>query len=197
MNTNKLTKYYALPLLISLAMFGNGLTAQTLKLNPKTFIMSISGTTNVHNFESKVTQASGELVINSSKQVQSLVVEIPVKGIKSNEKLMDTKTYEAFDAVKNPTITFKLIEANLLQVTGNDISVTATGNLTIAGVTKKVSLKSTGKIVKPGVYQFKCSFALKMTDYKMKPPTAMLGMMKVGDGITLKYDVTFEGSAVE
>jgi len=35
-----------------------------------------------------------------------------------------------------------------------------------------------------------------MTDFKMKPPTAMLGVMKVGDAITLKYDVTFEGAPI-
>ena len=179
-----------------LALHSNTTQAQTLKLNPKTFIMTIAGTTNVHNFESKATLASGELVINSSKQVQSISVEIPVKGIKSKEKLMDTKTYDAFNAEKNPTITFKSTEVTGLQVNGSDISATVNGNLTIAGVTKKVSMKPTGKVIKPGVYEFKASYSLKMTDYKMSPPTAMLGMMKVGDGITLKFDVTFEGAPI-
>jgi polyisoprenoid-binding protein YceI len=189
------SKHYILLFISIMVMSVNALNAQSLKLNPKTFSMTILGTTNVHNFESKVTQATGELVVNSSKQVQTMVIEIPVKGIKSNEKLMDTKTYEAFNAAKYPTITFKLTDASSLQVNGNDISITAVGNLTIAGVTKKVSLKSVGKIIKPGVYEFKGSYSLKMTDYKMSPPTAMMGMMKVGDGITLKYSVTFEGPA--
>ena len=157
--------------------------------------MTINGTTNVHNFESKVTQASGELVIND-KKVQSFSVEIPVKGIKSNEKLMDTKTYEAFDADKNPKISFKSTEVNSLKVDGNEVSVSVTGTMTIAGASRKVTLVSTGKIVKPGVYEFKGSIPVKMTDYKMKPPTAMLGVMKVGDDIKLKYSVTFEGAAV-
>ena len=194
-NTN-FSKYCLLLFVGIVAISANVLNAQSLKLNPKTFSMTIYGTTNVHNFESKVTQASGELVINSSKQAQSLIVEIPVKGIKSNEKLMDNKTYEAFNADKNPTIIFKLTDASSLEVNGSEITVSATGNLTIAGVTKKVTLKSTGKIIKPGVYQFKGSIALKMTDFKMKPPTAMLGVMRVGDAITLKYDVTFEGAAI-
>lgn len=188
---------HVIVLFISIVMMSvNVLNAQSLKLNPKTFSMTILGTTNVHNFESKATQASGELVINSSKQVQTMIIEIPVKGIKSNEKLMDTKTYEAFNADKYPTITFKLTDASSLQVNGNDISVTAIGNLTISGVTRKVVLKSVGKVIKPGVYKFEGSYSLKMTDYKMTPPTAMMGMMKVGDGITLKYSVTFEGPAI-
>ena len=175
---------------------GNAVQAQSLKLNQKTFNMSINGTTNVHNFESKVTTASGELVINGEKKVQSFMVEIPVKGIKSNEKLMDTKTYEAFDADKNPKILFKSTDVNSLKVEGNDINVSVTGNMTIAGVTKKVTLSALGKVIKPGVYEFKGSIPVKMTDYKMKPPTAMLGVMKVSDDIKLKYTVTFEGAAI-
>jgi len=149
----------------------------------------------LHDFQSKVTLASGELVINSSKQAQSLTVEIPVKGIKSNEKLMDNKTYAAFNAEKNPTITFKLTDLGVPEVNGSDIAVTATGNLTMAGTTKKISLKSVGKIVKPGVYQFKGTVVLKMTDYKMTPPSMLF--VKVGDVVTLKYDATFEGPAIQ
>jgi polyisoprenoid-binding protein YceI len=186
--------YCSVLIIGTLAMLGNVINAQNLKLNPKTFSMTIFGTSSLHDFQSKVTQASGELVINSAKQAQSLTVEIPVKGIKSAEKLMDTKTWEAFHADKNPTISFKLTDASSLQVNGNDISVTAVGNLTMNGVTRKISLKSTGKVVKPGVYEFKGSYALKMTDYGMTPPSMLV--IKVGDAITLKYDVTFEGPAI-
>jgi len=152
--------------------------------------MTIYGTTNVHDFTSKVTQITGELVISSSKQVQSLVVNIPVKSIKSGEKIMDKKTYETFNADKNSNIAFHLIQATSLNVNGQDIDVTLTGNLTMAGVTRKISFKTTGKSIKTGVYQFKGSVPLKMSDFNMKPPTAMLGVMKVGDGIILKFDVS-------
>jgi len=168
------------------------LNAQVLKINPKAFNMTILGTTNVHDFKSKVTQAKGEAVVNANKELQSLVVEIPVRSIKSGEKLMDTKTYETFDVDKNPNITFKLTDVNSLHVDGNQVSVTLLGNLTMAGVTRKISLKSTGSSDKPGVYEFSGSVTLKMTDFKMSPPTAMMGLMKVGDAITLKYDVSFE-----
>lgn len=192
LNTLRLVTFLSISLV---AMSAFNLHAQTLKLNAKTFSMTIFGTTNVHDFQSKVTQASGELVIANSKP-QSMTIEIPVKGIKSNEKLMDTKTYDAFNADKNPIITFKLTDASSLQVAGSDITVNALGNLTINGVTKKVTLKSTGKVIKPGIYEFKGSVALKMTDFKMSPPTAMLGVMKVGDAVTLKYTATFEGQPV-
>ena len=191
----KLTNYYML-LMVSIILVGStsAVNAQTLKINSQSSTMTILGTTNVHNFQSKVTQMSGDLVI-SGKKVQSLKVDVPVKSIKSNEKLMDTKTYEAFNAEKNPTITFQLIDAVIQKATAEDIVVAVTGNLTMAGVTKKVSFNTTGKALKAGTFQFTGSVALKMTDFKMKPPTAMLGMMKVGDAITLKFSIVLVGDS--
>lgn len=169
-------------------------SAQSLKINPKSFNMVISGTTNVHDFETKVTQINGEIVLGETNQVQSMIVNIPVKSIRSKEKLMDTKTYEAFNADKNPNITFKLIEVSALEMDGENINVVLTGNITMAGFTKKITIKSSGKKVKQGAYQFKGSIALKMTDFKMTPPTAMMGLMRVGDAVTIKYDALFEGA---
>ena len=167
--------------------------AQSFKIDPKSFNMTINGTTNVHDFTTKVTQVNGEIVLNGPKQVQSLIVSIPVKSIKSGEKLMDTKTYEAFKADKYPLINFKLFEVSALEISGEKIVVTLSGNLTMAGVTRKIQIKSTGVNSKTGTYDFKGSVSLKMTDFDMKPPTAMMGLMKVGDVITLKYDATFYG----
>lgn len=166
--------------------------AQTLKINPKLSSITILGTTNVHDYETKVTQINAEVMLSGTSQVQSMVLSIPVKSIKSKEKLMDTKTYEAFNSETYPTISFKMTEVNSFQLTNTDVLVSVTGNLTMNGTTKKITLKPAGKVIKPGVYEFKGAMALKMTDFKMKPPTAMMGMMKVGDGITLKYSVVFE-----
>ena len=184
-------------LLLVILSTANSLNAQSLKINSKASTMTIYGTTNVHDFTEKVTQISGELVINAGqKSVQSLDILIPVKAIKSPEKLMDTYTYEAFNSEKNPNISFHLTDASGLKITEKDIEVTVTGNLTMNGTAKKISVKITGKNPKSGVYQFKGAIAIKMTEYKMKPPTAMMGMMKVGDAITLKFDITLEGAQI-
>jgi len=183
-------------LLISIAFItGNSVMAQSLKINPKTSTMTILGTTNVHDFKTKVEQMNGELVI-SAKQVQSFNVEIPVRSIKSGEGLMDKKTYEAFNEAKYPTILFQMTDVASMLVNGAEVSATLTGNLTMAGTTRKITFKTTGKNLKPGVYDFTGSIALKMTDFKMKPPTAMMGIMKVADAITLKYNVVLEGAPI-
>lgn len=184
-------------LIVGLISYSMPSVAQLLKLNPRLSTITISGTTNVHDWKSNVGTIKGDLVVNSSKQIQSLQVDIPVTSIKSDEKLMDKKTYEAFDSDKNPTISFKLTEVNSLQIKDKDVNAIILGNLTMAGVSRKISIKTNGKNTKNGTYEFKGTVDLKMTDFKMKPPTALLGVMKVGDAVKLNFNVIFEGSQIE
>ncbi len=197
MNATKKIKNY-LWLLMSVVIMAAVFTitpstanAQSLRINPVNSSITIYGTSNLHDWDIKIDQISGDFVINNSKQVESLVVKIPVRSIKSGDRLMDRKTYETLDADKNPTIIFQLSDPISTQVPDqNNVQVTLTGNLTVAGVSKKISFLATGKSAGSGAYNFKASIPLKMTDFKMKPPTAMLGMVKAGDVVTLKLDVT-------
>jgi hypothetical protein len=58
------------------------------------------------------------------------------------------------------------------------------------GATNKITLSISGKTLPGGDLQFTGSHSLKMTDYKMKPPTAMMGTIKVGDEVTVKFNLT-------
>ena len=89
-----------------------------------------------------------------------------------------------------------MTELNSIQVNGENIAVTVTGNLSLKGATKKVTLKADGKEMSPGVYTFQGVLPVKMSDYGMKAPTAMLGTMKTKDQVTVNYKVTFEGASI-
>ncbi|MDP4291063.1 MAG: YceI family protein [Bacteroidota bacterium] len=166
--------------------------AQTYKTVAKASSVKIQGTSSVHAWESATEQVNGEMVLSNGKQIQSLMVKIPVKSIKSGKGLMDSKTYEAFDSDKNPSIIFQQTEASAVKISGKEVETNVTGNLSMAGVSKKITIKSTGKILGDGSYQFKGSVPIKMSDFRMKPPTAMMGMLKTGDGVTINFDVTFK-----
>lgn len=169
--------------------------AQTLDI--KSSAVTVNGETNVkHDFTIKATEVKGKMTV-ADNLPKSLTVEIPVRSLISGEKQMDKKTHEAFNEPKNPTILFNMTELNSLQVNGDDIAVTVTGNLSLSGATKKVTLKADGKVTSPGVYTFQGSLPVKMSDYGMKAPTAMLGTMKTKDLVTVNYKVTFEGAAID
>lgn len=168
--------------------------AQTLAI--KSSAVTINGETNVkHDFKINATQVNGKMTV-ADNLPKTLTVEIPVRSLISGEKLMDKKTQEAFNEPNNPTILFNMTELNSIQVNGEDIAVTVTGNLSLRGATKKVTLKADGKVTKPGVYTFQGSLPIKMSDYGMKAPTAMMGTMKTKDLVTVNYKVTFEGASI-
>lgn len=177
-------------LLLALALTTGLLQAQVLKIVPASSSITIQGTSNLHDWKSKAEQIKGEMVLSGDNKLSSLAVEIPVKSIKSGEKLMDSKTYDTFNANKHPNISFRMTDISQVQFTGSGMQVSVTGNLTMSGTTRKVTVKANGKQLKPGTYVFNGDMALKMTDFGMKPPTALLGAMKVGDGIKLAFDVT-------
>lgn len=183
-------------LLISILMLITGSVAsQVLKIAPKSSVITINGTSNLHDWKSKSEMIKGELILAGENQVKSFSLDIPVKSIKSGEKLMDSKTYETFNADKHPNISFRLTDVSNLQINGSNVNVVFNGNLTMAGATKKIAIKATGKNIKAGTYTFNGSVNLKMTDFKMQPPTALLGTMKVGDGVRLAFDITLEEQA--
>jgi polyisoprenoid-binding protein YceI len=187
MNTSKLKNVFLFSMLLLLS---GTLTGQVLKIVPKNSVITINGTSNLHDWKSKAEQINGELVLSGDNQVKSFRLDIPVKSIKSGEKLMDSKTYETFDANKHPNIAFRLTDVTNLQINGSNVNVVFNGNLTMAGTTRKVTIKANGKNIKSGTYVFNGNVPLKMTDFQMKPPTALLGTLKVGDGIRLEFDIT-------
>ncbi|MCK6692864.1 MAG: YceI family protein [Thermoanaerobaculia bacterium] len=160
------------------------------------FTMTIKGSSNLHDWEStaKEARANGAVSIENGelKAISSLTVEVPVKSIKSPKgNIMDNKTYDALKAKSNPTIIFKLEKINSLVKKGDAYDISATGNLTIAGVTNKIDLQVKGK-VNGDATTFSGSKKLKMTDYKIDPPTALFGTMTTGNDIEVVFSVTMK-----
>lgn len=159
--------------------------------------MVLKGTSNLHAWESKVNEIRTNATLTFSggalKSISALTVEIPVKTIKSAKgKTMDNKTYEALNADAYPNIQYKLdrISGLTQQSTGYDIN--AVGNLTIAGTTKKVEMYVKGKMSPDGAITFSGTTKLKMTDFNVKPPTALMGTLTTGNEVEVVYQVTLK-----
>lgn len=162
----------------------------------KTVVASVSGTSSLHSWESHVTQIEwkGNFVLNGTrlKAIKNGEIKILVKGIKSKEgKIMDNKTYEAFDSDKNPYIVYTFNSADIKIDALQNVTAATEGKLNMAGNSKAINLAGKGKLLANGDLQLTVSRKLKMTDFKMEPPRAVLGTIKVGDEITVKFDIVF------
>lgn len=169
-------------------------SAQTFVV--KSYDMKISGTSNMHDWKMKAKDASINAVWNLQAgkiaDLSGLEFSMPVKGLKSESDLMDSRTYSTLKADKHQKINFKLVSADVTQQ-GGQYLIKATGNLTIAGVTKSVVLMANGVMNNEKLITVTGSKKIKMSEWQIKPPSFMFGAMKVGDEVTIDFNLKFNG----
>lgn len=162
------------------------------------YYLVVKGTSNLHDWESKANEvrANGSMTVDATgilKSIQSLYVEVPVKAIKSQKgSIMDNKTYNALKADAFPNITFKLDKITGLGKRGDIYDVNAAGALTIAGSTNKIDIYVQGKLDGNSGIIFSGAKKLKMTDYKINPPTALMGTLTTGNEVEIAFQVTLK-----
>lgn len=156
--------------------------------NKSTF--SVSGTSTLHDWEMKSGSGTGtaNLTIANSKltEIESLSVTLLAESIKSEKKSMDKVAYETLKTDKYKNIKYVLKSAEKV----NESTWELTGTYTIAGVSKilKTTVKAT--LTKDGV-NLQGSNKITFADFGMKSPTALLGTIKTGQDLTLKFNLNF------
>ena len=152
----------------------------------------IKGTSTLHDWESIVEHTEAKITVDTGADfhLETLEVKIKAKSIKSGKKVMDKLTYKALKAEKHPLITFIFKSGKIVNENADSLTVKLTGELTIAGITKEVPVLTTinklgNEIILKGDYK------LKMTEYGIKPPKALLGTIKTGNEITIEFSLKF------
>jgi len=168
--------------------------AQT-SLHSKNMDMKLTGTSNLHDWEMNAGHGTSNatFLIDKKGKVVSmsrLAFSFPAKNLKSNHTAMDKNTYKALRTDKNPNISFVGTSSSIKSTGGNNYTLSCDGKMTIAGKTKATNLVATG-IYNPATGSFAITGVkkMKMTDYDVTPPTAVMGTIKTGDDIILSYNV--------
>lgn len=113
-------------------------------------------------------------------------VVIPTKSFICENESMTEDMHEALKADEYPTISLSIIKASIPKKNINAAYITA--DLTITGVTKRISLPLEVDQYAKNMYRFVGVKDLLMTDFKITPPTALLGMIRVKDNIKINID---------
>lgn len=188
-------KYLILLIFGSIAVSSNLQAQVSYKLNgSKDNLVKISGKSNVHdwtmNAENPVCEASFAAFSaedNIPKSLTSLNFSVNAKSLKSESTSMNNRTYKAIKADAYPQITFKLREATVTPQQKNKFTVNATGTLTIAGVSKVISLQVNGEVKSDNTIVCSGQEKIRLTDYGIQPPSFMLGAMKVGNDLSIAF----------
>lgn len=189
-------RQFKLLMLIAFALISADTPQNTYTIS-KDYSVTINGTSNLHNWNEKVGTVTGNSVVgwnsDGSFNLDALTIKMDVRSIKSTEGgIMDRNTYKALKADDYPEITFILSSPiKSLKTDGAAATISAQGNLTIAGVTKPVTMQVKAYMPTKETMQFEGSQTIKMTDYNIVPPTALFGALKTGDIITINFKTDF------
>ena len=169
-------------------------TSENLTINLQQSTIKIMGTSTLHDWTSIAEQTEANIIFNNYNdvEIEKLVLVVEVESIKNTKGhgLMDKLTRKALKSDDFPKINYVFIKAETISDQENELTVKLTGNLTIAGKTNKITVlttinKSSTNVVLKGIHK------LKMTDYGVKPPKALLGTVKTGDEITIDFSIKF------
>jgi polyisoprenoid-binding protein YceI len=129
---------------------------------------------------------------NELNTLHSLTFSLAAQNLKSGQKGLDNNAYKALKTEQYQNIVYKLLSATVSDQKENRYLIKTQGNLTIAGVTKEVSMDVYCVMNKDSTITCTGSDKLKMSDYQVKPPTFMMGAMKTGDAITLDFTMVYK-----
>jgi polyisoprenoid-binding protein YceI len=172
-------------------------TAQPAPLAMDTARVTIAGSSNIHEYTAwtdtvRVTRVKVAASVNAATFWDDIVkpgalegfeVAIPAATLTSPKEGLDKNMHKALKVEANRDITFRL--ARLERSAAG--ALLAAGTLRIAGVEREVVLPL--KLERrDAALVVKGSLPLLMTDYGIKPPTAMLGMLKTDPKVTVTFE---------
>ncbi|MCX8157846.1 MAG: YceI family protein [Verrucomicrobiae bacterium] len=179
-------------LLAALTVSAQSLTRFTSTPGSK---VTIDGTSNIHDWTVEGNVIAGYFDVDKAALQKgapgtlkaAVAVKITVRSLKSGKEKMDEVMQEHMKADQFQFIEYKLGELKVVKGSlEKGLECESTGELTVSGVTKKITLPVTItkvddekiKIVSPKVN-------LKMTDFGIKPPEPKLamGLIKTGDDV--------------
>ena len=154
----------------------------------------IDGTSTVHDWTCDVKKYTGSFSSGAKGATTPLAIEsgtfsVAIDDIDCGKGAMNSKMKDALGGNKATNVMFVLTSAKLVPTTGAAFSAELTGALKMAGVTKPIVLIATGQTLADNQVQIEGSVDVVMSDFDIDPPTAMLGMLKTGDKVTIRFNV--------
>lgn len=168
--------------------------AQQYSLVNKESSLTVLGTSSLHDWHVTAEQQNGKIIFKNLEtgEIEKCSIEIVAESLKSGKSSMDKNTYKALNTDNFKTIIFQLVEVKEAINKGNGkFTVHTQGDLTIAGTKKRISLDFSLSVIDNKI-TLTGDKKIKMTDFNIDPPKALLGTITTGDDITIKFSTIFK-----
>jgi polyisoprenoid-binding protein YceI len=202
MKTNLLVRNACLALIFSLTLASRGAEGWVRYDAQPGSKIKIDGTSTVHDWTVESKMIGGSVEFESSFDLDNpkpgkvdakTSVLIPVRQLKSDKTAMDNVMYDAMKQKDHPRIEYRLTEMTLKDAPKSPVDPVVfdtKGELTVAGVTNKVSMPVTMHRADKSKLKFTGTVAIKMTSFGIQPPAPKiaLGLISTGDDVKLTFE---------
>jgi hypothetical protein len=184
--------------LITCSAFAANVPETTSRLTlGETSRLTLKGKSTMHDYSSRATrlklavELSDALPAGDSNigrlaapgAVKSIVLTIPVDGLKSEKEGLDRNMYKALKASANPDIVFRLRSATAGAAPGE---FRVEGELEAAGRIQPIDVTVRASECPEGIV-LEGSKALLMSSFGIKPPSMFLGALKTKDEVVIEW----------
>jgi polyisoprenoid-binding protein YceI len=150
----------------------------------KESVIEYSMTHPLHSWTAENKDVTSIILTDKDKsKIYKVAVSVKVSSFDSKNANRDSHMIEATEALKYPIISFT---SNSIQADGNALKIK--GQLTFHGVTQEISFDGKKEMINNKL-QVTGSFTVKLTDYKISPPSLMGS--SVEDAFKINFKVLY------
>ena len=165
----------------------------------------IEGTTNVSRFTCTATDVDAKIEVELGfreaadfpRYLRSVQVTVPVTGLRCGNARMDADLRRALGADDATGVAY--IMASFDALCGQKIegyTVHTAGTLMLAGRENELEMDVSARHVEAGGIEAVGEVPIRMTDYGITPPRAMLGVVRARDRVVVKFDLTLSAATI-
>lgn len=183
---------FALAALVALSAWRPVLDQLTLKAGSRLWF---DGTSTVRDWSCKAPQFDAAIdaesgataaVLAGQKAVKTVTLTFPVAQLDCENRTMNGHMMKALNSDRHQTIRFSLTGYELATATA--VTGSLQGTLLLNGQTRPITVPVTF-VAADGALRVTGSYPLKMTDWGVEPPKLMMGALKVGETVTVQFDL--------
>ena len=173
-------------------------------LEPASCTVTVEGTSTMHGWEAKAREIRGELAVNETDRAllasrpaaspQALSpaahIEIPVRALTSGKDTMDKNMWLTLKSQDYPVIDYKLASAEIVPFQNGEagrVRLRTKGLLAVAGKSREIEIPMELQSLPNGGLKVTGETSLKMSDFGINPPKFMMGMLRVGNDVRVRW----------
>ncbi len=200
------TRFAVAALLLTVAAAAAAQSTTKVAVAPESKLW-IDGTSNLHGWSCKTDALdasveidpalAGEFSVAPPKALKRVDVKVPVRSLKCGHDAMDNNLYKALDADKAPNVSYIMASFEAAPGDTKDtFTLRTVGTLSVAGKENKLAMDVVATRLPDGSVKAVGVVPIKMTDFGVKPPTAMFGTLRTGDEVKVNFELTIGAQAI-